>query len=157
MAALVSSDPLALDLPFMDQARRHFMHLLDAVEAASDSELPEAWRTLAARAAEDFGREDLWMHSTAFCSRKPHTVQHLVVLEVMREGIQHGEAGRLAQLRQMARQFRDWYHKHVQTMDAALALHLRGARFEPANGESEGEGEGKGKSGRGGGLVLVPG
>lgn len=137
MAALVCSDPLALDLAFMDRARRHFMQLLEAVEAAGDRELPGAWRALVACASEDFAREDLWMHSTAFCSRKPHTVQHRVVLEVMREGIQHAEAGRFAQLRQMAQQFRDWYFKHVQTMDAALALHLRGARFEPANGGAE--------------------
>ena len=43
------------------------------------------------------------------------------------------DEGQLLQVRQMAWQFRDWYHKHVQSMDAALALHLRGARFEPAN------------------------
>jgi hypothetical protein len=61
-----------------------------------------------------------------------------VVLEVMREGVVQAHEGQLLQVRQMAWQFRDWYHKHVQSMDAALALHLRGARFEPANGGDEG-------------------
>jgi hemerythrin len=73
------------------------------------------------------------MQATRFSCRKDHTLQHRVVLEVMREGVVQAHEGQLLQVRQMAWQFRDWYHKHVQSMDAALALHLRGARFEPAN------------------------
>jgi hemerythrin len=85
-------------------------------------------------AAGSFAREDEWMQATRFSCRRDHTLQHRVVLEVMREGLVQAREGQLPQVRQMASQFRDWYHKHVQTMDAALALHLRGQRFDPANG-----------------------
>jgi hemerythrin len=130
MAGLPTTDPLQLDLGFMDQGRQRFMSLLQQVEAAGEADLAAAWRRLTEQAAADFGREDCWMRNTAFASRRPHMAQHHVVLEVMREGLQHAASGRLPQLRQMAQEFRDWYSKHVQTMDAALALHLRGAGVE---------------------------
>ena len=124
---------LSLDLPFMDRAHEQFTALLKSVDEAGDAELPAAWRRVVDLAAESFAREDEWMQATRFSCRKDHTLQHRVVLEVMREGIVQAQEGQLLQVRQMAWQFRDWYHKHVQSMDAALALHLRGARFEPAN------------------------
>lgn len=126
---------LSLDLPFMDQAHAQFTDLMKRVEEADDAQLPAAWREVVELTAENFAREDEWMQSTRFSCRKDHTLQHRVVLEVMREGIVQADEGRLLQVRQMAWQFRDWYHKHVQSMDAALALHLRGMRFDPANGE----------------------
>jgi len=106
---------------------------LAIADEADDACLPAAWRDLVARAAETFAQEDLWMQSTGFSSRKGHMLQHRVVLEVMREGIVQADEGCLLQVRQMLWQLRDWFGKHVQTADAALALHLRGARFDPSN------------------------
>lgn len=132
MAALDRSGALSLDLPFMDQACKEFLGLLALVDRADNAQLPSAWRDLVDCAAENFAREDIWMRTTGHASRKEHAIQHRVVLSVMREGALQAEEGRLLQVREMAHQLRDWYVKHVQTMDAALALHLRGARFEPA-------------------------
>lgn len=137
MPASDRSGALSLDLPFMDQAHEQFTALLKRVDEAGDAELPAAWRQVVALAAASFACEDQWMQSTGFSSRKDHTLQHRVVLEVMREGIVQADEGQRLQVRQMAWQFRDWYHKHVQTMDAALALHLRGVRFDPANGPAQ--------------------
>lgn len=136
MEASVQSGPLGLDLPFMDDAHAAFTARLAAADQADDAQLPAAWRELVACTTENFAREDLWMRSTGFSSRKHHMLQHRVVLEVMREGIVQADEGRLLQVRQMLWQLRDWYGKHVQSADAALALHLRGVRFDPANGES---------------------
>lgn len=132
MAALDRSGALSLDLPFMDQACKEFFGLLALVDQADNAQLPSAWRDLVDCAAKNFAREDIWMRTTGHASRKEHAIQHRVVLSVMREGALQAEEGRLLQVREMAHQLRDWYVKHVQTMDAALALHLRGARFEPA-------------------------
>jgi hemerythrin len=136
MAALDRSGALSLDLPFMDRARVEFIGLLALVDGADDTQLPAAWRDLVERAAENFAREDVWMRATGYESRKYHAIQHRVVLEVMREGALQAGDGRLLQVREMARQLRDWYEEHVQTMDAALALHLRSVRFEPANADA---------------------
>lgn len=135
MAVSVQSGPLGLDLPFMDDARAAFMARLTAADQADDAQLPAAWGALVACTAENFARENLWMTNTGFSSRKDHMLQHRVVLEVMREGVAQAAEGRLLQVRQMVWQLRDWYGKHVQSADAALALHLRGVRFDPANEE----------------------
>ncbi|WP_198971182.1 bacteriohemerythrin [Xylophilus sp. ASV27] len=133
MATPLQPGALAHDLPFMDNARAEFMKRLAIADQAGDAQLPAAWRNLVACAAETFSREDLWMHSTGFSTRRDHMLQHRVVLGVMREGIVQAEAGHLPQVRQMVWELRDWYDKHVQSADAALALHLRGKRFKPAN------------------------
>lgn len=148
MGASVQSGPLGLDLPFMDDACAAFTARLAIADEADDAQLPRAWRDLVACAAENFAREDRWMQSTDFSSRKGHILQHRVVLEVMREGIVQADEGRLLQVRQMLWQLRDWFGKHVQTADAALALHLRGARFDPANGETGPAGSATGAAAR---------
>jgi len=128
MAVLDRSDATSLGLPFMDQARGRFARLLAQVEAAGNAALPAAWRDLLECAAEHFACEDIWMRASGFAARKDHAAQHRVVLEVMREGAVHAAQGRLPQVREMARQLRDWYGRHAQTMDAPLARHLRKPR-----------------------------
>jgi hemerythrin len=137
MAALDRSGALSLGLPFMDRAREEFIDLLTLVDKADNARLPSAWQDLVLCAAENFAREDVWMRATGHASRKDHEIQHKVVLGVMREGALQAGEGRLLQVREMAHQLRGWYEKHVQTMDAALALHLRGARFEPEEADEE--------------------
>ena len=130
MAVLDRSDAISLGLPFMEQARARFARLLALVDEAGSAALPAAWRELLECAAEHFACEDIWMRASGFAPGKDHAAQHRVVLEVMREGAVHAAEGRLPQLREMARQLRDWYEKHVRTMDAPLARHLRNPRSD---------------------------
>ena len=94
---------LSLELPFMDRAHEQFTVLLQGVDEAGDAELPAAWQRVVDLAAESFAREDEWMQATRFSCRKDHTLQHRVVLEVMREGVVQAHEGQLLQVRQMAR------------------------------------------------------
>ena len=134
MPNLEWSDALALDLPVMDDTHREFVVLLAQVETASDDALLAHWRALVAHTDDHFGREDQWMQSTRFSSGNCHSVQHKVVLQVMREGITSGEAGDLGVVRQMARELAIWFPQHAQSMDAALALHLRRIGYDPVTG-----------------------
>ena len=52
----------------------------------------------------------------------------------MREGQKHGRDGNLAMVREMARELALWFPQHAQSMDAALALHLRGIGYDPVTG-----------------------
>jgi len=63
-------------------------------------------------------------------------VQHKVVLQVMREGLigPDGRHGDLALIRTMTAALGVWFAKHSQSMDAALALHLRKTGYDPALG-----------------------
>jgi hemerythrin-like metal-binding protein len=134
MHTLQWSEALALDLPFMDQTHHEFIDLLGAVEDAPDSGLVDAWRILVAHTQEHFDTEDKWMAQTHFASSNCHSVQHKVVLQVLREGLKLGEAGDVAPIRQMAHELAAWFPQHAQAMDAALAIHLRRVGYDTATG-----------------------
>ncbi|WP_313076708.1 hemerythrin domain-containing protein [Melaminivora sp.] len=131
MAALQWSEDLALDLPQMDGTHQEFVQLLQAVEEAPDADLPTAWQALVEHTSEHFAQEDRWMQATQFASGNCHSLQHKVVLKVMREG---GEQGDLRVLRAMAGELATWFPQHTDSMDAALAAHLRRVGFDPATG-----------------------
>ena len=74
------------------------------------------------------------MQATRFSSTNCHSVQHKAVLQAMREGLAAGEAGEPSVIRQMARELAIWFPQHAQSMDAALALHLRSVGFDSSTG-----------------------
>ncbi|MEO8121649.1 MAG: hemerythrin domain-containing protein [Rhodoferax sp.] len=134
MSTLQWSESLALGLPFMDDTHQEFVELLAIVVQASDDDLLKTWQTLIEHTDEHFEREDQWMQNTRFSSSNCHSMQHKVILQVMREGDKRGRNGELDVVRQMARELGTWFPQHAQSMDAALALHLRGVGYDPATG-----------------------
>lgn len=134
MPSLQWSDALALDLPLMDDTHREFVALLAQVDDAGDADLLDTWQALIAHTDDHFGREDEWMKNTRFASSNCHSMQHEVVLKVMREGLARGQSGDLATVRQMASELGIWFPQHAQSMDAALALHLRRVGYDPLTG-----------------------
>ena len=135
MTELLWSDALSLDLPMMDDTHREFVALLAAAADAPDERLVGTWAALVDHTDRHFAQEDAWMGQTRFASGNCHSTQHKVVLAVMREGLAQGSTGRLDVIRQMAHELATWFPQHAQTMDAALALHLRGIGFDVATGE----------------------
>jgi hemerythrin-like metal-binding protein len=132
---LAWSDALSLELDFMDDTHREFVDLLAATELADDDTLNERFTALIEHTQEHFGGEDKWMKDTKFSSTNCHTTQHKVVLQVMREGLRRGhEKGDKALMRQMAHELGVWFPQHAQTMDAALALHLRRVGYDAQTG-----------------------
>ena len=134
MTRLQWSDALSLDMPAIDDGHRRFVELLDLAHEARDTSLVDRWRDLCTHPARIFEREDRWMHATLFSSDAIHSTQHKVVLQVMREGLAAGESGDLATIRKMAGELGQWFANHSQSMDAALALHLRKTGYDPATG-----------------------
>jgi hemerythrin-like metal-binding protein len=135
MTELRWSDALSLDLPLMDETHREFVALLATAADAPDDRLVDAWAALIDHTDRHFAQEDLWMRQTRFASGNCHSIQHSVVLTVLREGLALGTAGGLDAIRQMAHELAVWFPQHAQSMDAALALHLRGIGFDVATGE----------------------
>lgn len=136
MAALQWSDALALDLPLMDETHHEFVDLLATVEAADDAALVAAWQALVEHTEQHFGQEDAWMAATRFASGNCHALQHKVVLQVMREGAARAvDKGELHVVRAMAGELALWFPQHAQSMDAALALHLRRVGFDAVTGQ----------------------
>ncbi len=134
MSRLLWSDALSLDMPGMDDGHKTLVTLLDLAHEAPDMVLASRWRDLVQHTARVFEREDRWMHKTQFSSDHIHSTQHEVVLKVMQEGLHAGESGDLAPIRNMAAELGQWFANHTQSMDAALALHLRRVGYDPATG-----------------------
>jgi hemerythrin-like metal-binding protein len=135
MPALTWTDGLELGLSFMDDTHREFVDLLAQCEAGGDDALPALWNELIAHTVDHFGREDEWMKATGFTTSNCHSMQHKVVLQVLREGAVRAAAGDLAPVKQMIRELAVWFPQHAQSMDAALALHLRGVGYDIESGE----------------------
>lgn len=134
MNTLEWSDARSLDLPHMDDTHREFVDRLAVVQAAPDVQLAGAWRALSERPEAHFGQEDRWMRDTRLASGNCHATQHLAVLKVMREGEEATQAGRLDVIRLMAHELAAWFPQHAQSMDAALALHLRRVGYDVTAG-----------------------
>lgn len=134
MAALEWSEALALDLSAMDDTHKEFVDLLAQVNAAADAQLLPVWDALVVHTDGHFGQEDRWMQSTGFDAGNCHSLQHRVVLQIMREGAQRGEQGEFHVIRGMAADLASWFTHHAKTMDAALAQHLKAVGFDPATG-----------------------
>ena len=128
------SASLSLDMPLMDSTHQEFVALLGEVATAPDTALLTRWALLIDHTQEHFDREDQWMAATGFASGNCHATQHSIVLQVMREGGKRGLGGDLAIVRQMASELALWFPQHAQSMDAALALHLRSAGYDPVTG-----------------------
>ena len=135
MAQLEWSEELSLDFPIMDDTHHEFVQLLAEVQNASDDTLLMHWANLIEHTDDHFGREDEWMLQTAFASGNCHTTQHKIVLQVLREGLQHGQNGDLKMIRAMADELVNWFPQHAQAMDASLALHMRRVDFDPVTGK----------------------
>ena len=135
MPALPWSEGLELGLSFMDDTHKEFIDLLGRAEAADDATLPAVWEELVAHTADHFGREDEWMLATGFGLGNCHSSHHKVVLQVLRDGLAKAASGDMNPARQMIKELAVWFPQHAQTMDAALALHLRGVGYDPETGE----------------------
>lgn len=134
MPTLLWSDALAMDLPAMDQTHREFIDLLGAVEAAADADVMPTWRALVDHTDDHFAREDQWMLDTHFAASNCHIVQHKTVMKVLREVLSVTENGQMEPVRQLSRELASWFPQHAQSMDAALAQHLRKVGYDTATG-----------------------
>ena len=65
------------------------------------------------------------MRQSRFANTDNHALQHRVVLHVMQEGMTAAQAGQVSAVRAIANELAAWFIKHTQSLDAALALHLR--------------------------------
>ncbi|MDP2017047.1 bacteriohemerythrin [Hydrogenophaga sp.] len=125
MQALNWTPALWLGFEPMDAMNRDFMTLLGRAQEASDGTVVTTWQALVAHAVQHFGAEDAWMRSEAFATAEQHTLEHRVVLNLLREGLGQAQGGDLAPARQMAGELGAWFSRHTQSLDAALALHMR--------------------------------
>lgn len=125
MKVIEWTEALSLNFEPMDTMNRQFVSLLAQAQEASDGELADRWRAVIDHTESHFAREDSWMRTSHFSTVDNHMLQHRVVLNVMREGLAFARAEKFETVREMASELESWFSKHTQSLDAALALHMR--------------------------------
>ena len=116
---------LVLGFDPMDNPHRIFVALLAQAQTADDANLTSSWQAVIEHTQRHFACENRWMRESHFANATNHGLQHRVVLNVMREGLALAQAGDIQALRAMAHELASWFVKHTQSLDAALALHMR--------------------------------
>ncbi|HSI47292.1 MAG TPA: hemerythrin domain-containing protein [Ideonella sp.] len=139
MPLLDWSPMLQLDHPEMDATHQDFIDLLGQTERAlTANDKPAAlahWRGLVLHTVGHFGQEDRWMLATGFSPDNCHSRQHAQVLTVLEEvGRLATDLGDFRPMSDCLPGLAQWFAGHVQSMDAALAAHLRALGFDPATG-----------------------
>lgn len=125
MVTLSWSSTLELGFPPIDNLHRNLVDVLASAEECEDADVTAHWQALVACAQTLFENEDRWMKRTGFASAPHHALEHRVVLNVLREGLVMSRQGELAKVRTLTQELARWLPKHIQSLDAALALHLR--------------------------------
>ena len=125
MTPIAWTPALQLDFPPMDNPHQAFVRLLAQAQTAPDHELLAQWQAVLTHTEGVFQIEDRWMRTTCYPGADTHSLQHRIVLNLMREGLGKGRSGELAPLREMTTELASWFTKHTQAQDAALALHMR--------------------------------
>lgn len=134
MPVLPWSEELELGLPAMDDTHREFVELLARARSLDDSALQAAWQVLIEHTQAHFAQEEAWMRDSRFSLCDCHSLQHRMILRVMRKGAERAAHGDITPLRLMTRELAMWFPEHAQTLDAALAAHLQRVGFDPTTG-----------------------
>ncbi len=107
----------------MDDIHREFHELLAALSEPGDQ--GEKLLALHAHLLRHCSQEERWMIDSGFPASACHAREHETLLEVVSEVRRRFDAGDSDIVRSLAEELPRWFEQHANTMDAALAVHLR--------------------------------
>lgn len=114
-------DDLRLGWGPIDAVHDEFVALVNALLSAADELVPAAVAAIHQHSREHFASEERWMQETRFPASGCHADEHAAVLASM-AGVQRKvAAGDLEAGRRLARALADWFPRHVDYLDSALA------------------------------------
>lgn len=118
---LVWSDALLLGYEPIDARHEEFVAVVAALQASSDSELPECLAAVANHLQAHFDEEERWMTVTAFPARDCHAAEHAAVLQSVKQVQALLAKGDRSECHRLANELARWFPGHADYMDAALA------------------------------------
>jgi hemerythrin-like metal-binding protein len=113
----------------MDAIHREFHDLLTALEEPGDQ--GEKLLALHEHLLRHCSQEERWMVDSNFPACACHAREHETLLEVVSEVRRRFDAGDSDIVVSLAEELPRWFEHHANTMDAALAVHLREAAERP--------------------------
>jgi hemerythrin-like metal-binding protein len=122
-----ASDPIQWGDEFLlgygpiDGVHEEFVDLLGRLQGATETELPALLDQFAAHCTAHFEMENGWMLETEFPPRECHIDEHAAVLASVHEVQGLLAEGNVGICRELVAQLADWFPKHADQLDSALA------------------------------------
>jgi len=114
-------DDFLLGHSAIDTYHEAFVGHVRALQEADDASWPALYDELLKHLEEHFGSEDKLMLDTEFPPRQCHMDEHASVLSSVREVRERLAEGRLDIARDLLAHLVEWFPKHTQHLDSALA------------------------------------
>lgn len=108
----------------MDDTHREFVALVNELLTVDDSDLPKALARFSSHAEAHFAQEKMLMESDYFPARDCHVDEHNKVLDSVRNVQKQLAAGDVDLCRDLALALMEWFPRHADYMDSALATWL---------------------------------
>ncbi|MEN3110589.1 bacteriohemerythrin [Uliginosibacterium paludis] len=121
----------------MDEAHQEFVMLTNLLAAADDDDEARCLQQLIAHCEAHFAQEELWMREFRMPMAENHTRDHEGVISLLQSALSDVRRGQAGAGRELVESLGEWFHRHGETMDAALAFQMQiRSRGTPANGIS---------------------
>lgn len=114
----------------MDELHRQFRELVAGLSAPDAGDDGRQLLALHEHLLRHCALEERWMAESGFPSCACHRQEHEMLLEVVAEARRRVDAGDVEVARRLAEELPHWFETHANTMDAALAFHLRDRMHE---------------------------
>jgi hemerythrin len=109
----------------MDELHREFRDLLVGLASPDGGDHGALLLKLHEHLLQHCAIEEGWMKGSDFPSCACHRQEHEMLLEVVSEVRRRFDAGDVEVVQRLAEELPRWFEIHANTMDAALAFHLR--------------------------------
>lgn len=119
--SLMWTDDFLLGHRGIDTYHAEFVEQMARVQSADDHLLPELFESFVAHLRAHFGAEDRLMFDTDFPPRQCHMDEHAAVLNSVLDVQQLLASGGFNATRDLIYALADWFPKHTQHLDSALA------------------------------------
>lgn len=114
-------DDLRLGFAPMDDVHVDFLEAVEALVCAFGDDVPAALANVERHTREHFEVEERWMSETAFPARECHADEHAAVLASVVGVGERVAQGEYEVARSLGEALLEWFPRHVDYMDAALA------------------------------------
>jgi hemerythrin len=128
-AAFAWNDDFAVGHEAMDETHHEFVHCVDAMLRADESDLSATLEAFADHARRHFGEEDQAMRETGYESAGCHVDEHSAVLDSVDEVRAALARGHTHVVRSFAHALAEWFPRHATVMDLGLARWLAQRRL----------------------------
>ncbi|MDR0635228.1 MAG: hemerythrin domain-containing protein [Azoarcus sp.] len=126
------SERYGLGIARMDETHREFIAFCNELTAAAPEDFLARLDAFIEHTAAHFEQENRWMEAVNFPAC--HHAEHDRVLDVMNDVRRRVEKGDAFLGRRLLEELPPWFDNHVDTMDAALAFHLKEIGFDTETG-----------------------